>query len=103
MATTLLESFNKQPSENYVIALELSERLPSGVSILSSTVSAINYETGAVDNSVIDSLTAVIVGTQAKVRVKAGTSGTTYKLTFVLTLSDGSILEEDLLMSVLER
>lgn len=66
-------------------------------------IPASNYSTGAVDNSVIDSLTAVIVGTQVKVRVKAGTSWTTYKLTFVLTLSDCSILEEDLLMSVLER
>lgn len=66
-------------------------------------MSASNYSTGTVDNSVIDALAAVITGTQAKVRVKAGASGTTYKLTFVLTLSDGSVLEEDVLMVVTDR
>lgn len=99
----LLESFSKQPSENYVIALDISERLPSGASIISSTVSAANYIAGIMDNSVIDTLLAVIVGTQAKVRVKAGSTGTTYKITFTLTLSDGSVLEEDVLMVVKDR
>lgn len=47
-------------------------------------------------------LTDPVFGTEI-LRVKAGASGTTYKLTFVLTLSDGSVLEEDILMVVADR
>jgi hypothetical protein len=74
-----------------------------GTEILRVTDATTEPDTGAVDNSVIDALAAVIAGTQAKVRVKAGASGSMYKLTFVLTLSDGSVLEEDILMVVQDR
>jgi len=59
-------------------------------------------DTGAVDNSVLGSTSATISGTQARVRVKQGVSGVQYKITFVITLSNTDILEEDVLMHVID-
>jgi hypothetical protein len=37
------------------------------------------------------------------VKVLGGVDGSQYKITFLVTLDDGSILEEDLLMNVTDR
>lgn len=92
--------FAKQPAESYTIAVEFLGKLPSGVSLSSGTISAVRLDTGATDNSVLASTTATIVGTQARVRVQAGTGGIDYKLTFLCTLSNGDLLEEDVVMEV---
>jgi hypothetical protein len=94
--------FLKQPSETYTIAVEFSGKLPSGASLSSGTVSATRMDTGATDNSVLASTSATISGTQARVRVKQGVSGVAYKITFVVTLSNTDILEEDVLMHVVD-
>jgi hypothetical protein len=94
--------FVKQPAETYTVAVEFAGKLPSGASLSSGTVSATRMDTGATDNSVLASTSATISGTQARVRVKQGVSGVPYKLTFVVTLSNADILEEDVLMHVIE-
>jgi hypothetical protein len=76
-----MKMFEKQPAESWPIATD----------------------TGATDNSVLASTTATIVGTQARVKVQSGTTGIDYKITFLVTLSDGSVLEEDVLMQVVGR
>jgi hypothetical protein len=98
-----MKMFEKQPAESWPIAVEFSGKLPSGASLSSGTVSAIRTDTGATDNSVLASTTATIVGTQARVKVQSGTTGIDYKITFLVTLSDGSVLEEDVLMQVVGR
>jgi hypothetical protein len=92
--------FEKQPSETYTIAVEFSGKLPTGASLSTGTVSAVRTDTGATDNSVLASQTLTISGTQAKVRVLGGLAGVSYKLTFLLTLSTGEILDEDVTMGV---
>lgn len=92
--------FSKQPAESYTIAVEFAGKLPTGASLSSGTVSALRLDTGATDNSVLASTTATIVGTQARVKVQAGTSGLDYKITWLMTLSNGDILEEDVTMDV---
>lgn len=92
--------FEKQPSESYTIEIEFLNRLPSGTTISSGTVSATDLSTSFFDNSVLASTTATISGTKAKAKVQAGTNGKNYKLTFLTTLSDSSILEEDVEMRV---
>ncbi len=104
----LLESFSKQPNENYPIAVEYVDQLPFGATILSSTLSAVVYneetETeGASTPSVLQSTSGTPVGTQVRARVQAGTTGVTYKISFVTTLSDGSVLEDDIIMRVANR
>lgn len=92
--------FLKQPAESYTIAVEFAGKLPSGASLSSGTVSAIRLDTGATDNSVLASTTATISGTQARVKIQAGTAGVKYKLTFLVTLSNGDIFEEAVAMDV---
>lgn len=94
--------FEKQSSEAYTIAIEFVGRLPSGASLSSGTVTAQNLSTGATDTTVLASTTATIATTQAKVKVQAGANQTSYKITFTLTLSDASILEEDVTMKVVD-
>lgn len=98
-----MKTFEKQPAENWTIAVEFVGKLPSGATLQSGTVSAIRLDTMATDNSVLASTTATIVGTQARVKVQAGLTGIDYKLTFLLTLSNADVLEEDLLMQVVGR
>ncbi len=93
----------KQPSENQPLAFEFAGKLPTGTSLASGTVSAVRLDAGTTDNSVLASTTLTISGTQARFRVQAGTGGLAYKITALVTLSDGSVLEEDLLLNVVGR
>jgi hypothetical protein len=54
-------------------------------------------------SEVLQSGIAVISGTLAIISIKAGANGNSYKISLQATLSDGSILEEDLIMKVLEK
>lgn len=90
----------KQPLESYTVGFEFAGKLPSGVTLTSGTVSAMNIGSGATDNTVLASTTATISGTQAVVKVQGGVNGQMYRVTFLLTLSNGDILEEDLEMQV---
>lgn len=96
--------FDKQPSERLTLALEWSEKIPTGVSVVSATLSAIRTDTSAdATSTVLSSSTGVISGTQVKMTVLAGTSGVDYKITILTTFSDGTILEEDWTMAVTSK
>ena len=103
MALPLLEEFTKQPVETFPIAIEFAGRLPPGASLASGTATGRVAATLATDNSILFSQTVTVDGTLAKVRVQNGTDGILYKISFVMTLSDNSILEEDVLMDVVNR
>jgi hypothetical protein len=90
----------KEVSEQYTIAVEFLNKLPTATSLVSGTVSATDMTTNLTDNSVLSVTTAIISGTQAKVGVKAGTNGKRYKITFICTLNTGDVLEEDLMLLV---
>lgn len=99
-----MKEFEKQPTENWPIAIEFKDKLPPGLSLVSGTVSAIRLDTGAPDNSVLASTTLAVSGTQALMRVQAGMSGIDYKISALVMLSDTtSVLEEDVLMHVVQR
>jgi hypothetical protein len=100
-----METFVKQPSETYPIAMEFDGKLPTGSTVASGTISAINALTGAdATGIVLASPTATIQGgTQAVATIQSGTDGVTYKLTFLVTLTPAALLEEDLLMQVVAQ
>ena len=99
-----MREIEKQPGENWPLAFEFKGKLPTGLSLMSGTVSANRTDTGATDNSVLASTNLTISGTQAIVRIQAGASGVDYELTAQVTLSDTlTILEEDVLLKVLNR
>lgn len=95
------EPFTKQPSEKRTIAVEYQNELPSGVTLSSGTVSAISLADGSdASSAVLTSTTATISGTQARVQTKNGTNGVDYKITFLTTLSNTDIWEDDVVMKV---
>lgn len=92
--------FTKRPGESYTIAIEYANRLPSGASLASGTVTATDLKLNVADSSVIASATATISGTQAKVKVQDGALGKDYAIVFKTTLNTGEDLEDVLLMKV---
>lgn len=97
---TLDRTFDKQPGESYPIAIEYENKLPSGTTLSSGAVSARLLPALTLDNSVLASTTATLDSTRLKVKVQAGTDGNNYKITFLATLSDSSVLEDDITMRV---
>lgn len=95
--------FQKQPGEDYSIAIEFLDKLPTGRTLTSGTVAALDLGTGtSASATVLASTTATISGTQARVKVQAGTHGKDYKITFLCDLDNGETLEEDVIMKVRE-
>lgn len=95
-----MEFFDKQPAEAYLIAIEWSGKLPVGATLVSGTVEATRFPDLVVDNSVISNTLASVAGTQSIIKVLNGTHGQDYRITFMMTLSNGDLLEEDVLMQV---
>jgi hypothetical protein len=92
--------FTKQPLEGYLIAIEWAGKLPTGASLVSGSVQATRYPDMVTDNSVITNTLASVSGTQSIIKVQAGLHGRDYRITFLITLSNGDLLEEDVLMQV---
>jgi hypothetical protein len=94
-----MNSFQKQPYEQYPVAVEFSGKLPTGTTISSMdvavTLNGVDVTSTVIDESYLDSTRAVIV-------VKGGEDKKDYKFTIQILLSDGSKLEEDLIMGVRE-
>ena len=97
-----METFDKQPKESYVIAIEWAGRLPAGASLMSGTIEATRYPDLVIDNSVITNTFASVSGTQSLTKVQAGIHGADYRITFLMQLSNLDLLEEDVLMRVRE-
>lgn len=100
----LMEEVEKQPTENWAFPFRFRGRLPTGLSLQSGVASAIRLDTMAVDNSVLASTAVTIDGTDAIIRLQAGSPGVSYKITVLVTLSDSlTVLEENVLMPVVDR
>ena len=98
-----MTTIKKQPGEQYPVAFEYYGKLPFRTSLVSGVVSAAVVGSGAdATSTVLQSPTALIVGSQARVGVKGGANGTSYKVTVVVTLSDGSTLEDEFTLQVAE-
>ena len=96
-------TLTKQPSENYPLALQYYGNLPVGTSLSSAALSAIDLlDDSDATNIVLASPTGTISGTQVLFRVQGGATGKNYKITCLATLSDGSILEDEITLTVTE-
>lgn len=100
MKPTPIETFDKQPAEAYLIAVEWAGKLPAGTLLLTGTVEATRYPDLVVDNTVIANTLASVSGTQSIIKVLGGEHGRDYRITFMMTLTNGDLLEEDVLMQV---
>ena len=95
-----MNTFEKQPDEAYIIAVEWAGKLPEGASLVSGTVQATRFPDLVTDNSVISNTLASVSGTQSLIRCQNGVHGRDYRITFLMTLSNGDVLEEDVVMQV---
>lgn len=93
--------FIKQPNEERVRGPDFTGKLSSGVTVASATVSArkLSDDSDASDD-VLDSTTAATTDTTALATCIGGTAGEQYKITFLVTLSNGEVLEEEMVMTV---
>jgi hypothetical protein len=99
-----MPAFFKQSAEIFPLGVNLVDILPSGTSISSVALSAIDLADSSDQTATVwESTTGSTSGTQALGRVRAGTHGHKYKLTFRVTLNSGDILEEDITMIVMDR
>lgn len=97
-----MNAFTKQPAEAYTIGLEFAGKLPAGASLNSGIVAAFDPTGADASGTVLSGTSATIAGTQALIKVQAGTHGLAYRLRFRVTLSNADVLEEDILMQVTE-
>ena len=100
MTTQPIQSFLKQPAETYTIRIDCTGKLPTGASLVSGLVVAMDPAGTDVSGTVLSGGSATIVGSEARIKVLGGTHGTTYRIRFRLTLDTADLLEEDVLMSV---
>jgi hypothetical protein len=104
MAEPLLETVEKQPAENFPFAVNFSKSLPAGATLSSVALSAVNVaDDSDATATVLTSSIGTVVGGSAVARLRAGDDGETYKVTYLATLSDGSVLEEDILLVATDR
>lgn len=92
----------KTPNEKYTITVDFEDRLPTGATVSSGTVGAIDLSNGQSTEDVIGSTTATVTTTTAAVVLQAGTANKDYKITFTVTLSNSNILEEVIELRVRE-
>lgn len=97
-----MDSFQKQPAETFKISVDFDESLNTGESISAgnSSVSAVNLAAGAADTSVYDSESLQVSGTILIVRVQAGTTDISYKITITAVTDAGNTFEKDIIMIV---
>jgi len=94
-------TFTKQPSETFSVTLDFSKRLGTDETISTRTVTAVINGTSTDSTSTVINSSS-ISGTVIYVKVKAGTTGTVYKITVSITTSSSNVFEDEILMTVTE-
>ena len=87
-----------------MIGFDFAGKLPTGASISSASLSAVDLDDDSDQTAVVlQTAVGTISGTQVLGRVLAGVLGHLYKVRFLVTLSTGEVLLETVLMLVVER
>ena len=96
-----MDIFRKQTSERVAKGYDKTIYLPVGVTISTLGVAAKIYSTGVDATATVVHSSNIITGNKSvQALMKDGADGQDYLITFTLTLSDGQIWEEELLMEV---
>ena len=91
----------KRASEGFTVELDFTNILPTGRSVSSGTVSAIDTSDGSdVSGTILGSTTATIDSNKTQVRVLNGSTNKLYKAVFVATLDNADTLEGDIYFRV---
>lgn len=97
------DAFEKQPSENYAIAIDFSNRLDSDETVSTCAISAYSLTWLMGRISTETATTGIAVGATASSQlvnatVSGGTDDTSYKISITANSSGGKVLAEDILM-----
>jgi hypothetical protein len=93
--------FKKEIAEAYDIAVNFTDRLDTGRSVSSCTVTALDlYDNSNASTSVLDDGTASVSANKCTEGIKAGANGHMYKLTFKAVLDNSDVLEDHVFMFV---
>jgi len=95
----MAHTFTKQPSEIFSVTMDFGKMLASAETISTKTVGATLSGVDAT-STVISSST--ISGSTVIVKVKAGVTGNSYKITITITTSDSNVFEDEITMTVTE-
>lgn len=95
-----MELVEKQSREKQVLTIDYSSVLPSGVTVSSGVVEAVDGRGADVAATLLTSTTATTTSTTAKAVLQNGTNGERYKITMLATLSDGQVLEDDVFLLI---
>ena len=92
-------TLTKQPSETRIFGMSFFNKLRSS----SETIVSINSVNIYPDDASLTAIEYSIGINVANITVSAGTNDRTYKITVVVTTSDGQILENEGLLKVLDQ
>lgn len=96
-----MDSFTKQDSESFPIAIDFSTNIESGDSIVTKTVVALRVsDTVDVTTGVIADTLLVSTSSVVKIVVADGDDTENYKITTVAYTTNGYIYEHDVMMLV---
>jgi len=97
----MAHTLTKQPSEIFSFNMDFGKMLASTETISTRTVTAVISGTSTdATSTVIDS--SAISSSIIQVKVKAGATGTSYKITIKITTSTGNVFEDEVTMTVTE-
>ena len=98
-----MDTFTKQPFEEFLISVDFEPRLPSGASVATVAVSArLDVDGSDQSSTILSDTNAQVTGAVAQIMVKAGLLQQDYVVTFRATLTPSGKLEKDVLMRVRE-
>ena len=100
-----ISSFPKFPSEEFPVRINFTNKLPTGISLVSggSTVRAINLDDDSDDAAVVletGSLVLDAPNNLATITVKAGAAGERFRLEYQISTDGAGPVEEHLIMEI---
>lgn len=97
-----METFKSFANEEYTVALDASAtgKLPAGASVSSATVEVMDLLTERIDNTLISSVNATVLGNVVSIERNGGIAGRKYLFKFAMTLSNGNSLLEGVIHRV---
>lgn len=90
------KTLSKQPAETRIFGMSYTNKLRSSTEVISSIDIVSIYP----DDSTLTAISHSFGSDKANILVGAGISGRTYKITVLVTTSDGQILENEGLLIV---
>lgn len=92
----------KQPGENLPISVDFTLNMPTAGTISSCVCTSRNASTDVDTTATIVNSTATISGAVCTQFVHAGTTGDTHIVTFLATMSDGRVIEDEVILPIVE-